>query len=119
MFFIVDGIGNVIGYPQIMVSLWLGAMYLVAVNVVIQFFYRYSVLCKGTSCSKRTFLAFYFIAVLYCFIHGFMIIPCLNEDSNNNLKMLMEHPLFQLETPSFTVMDTVGKNYLILKKNVT
>lgn len=95
-------------YAIILISLWLSGVYVTIINVLMQFLYRYNIMCMKRKLSNYEFLAIYCVAIIYSFTHGFAAMVCFDQMNDDYTKVLQTHPMYHFNTLSYTAGDTVS-----------
>ncbi|CAD5233502.1 unnamed protein product [Bursaphelenchus xylophilus] len=94
------------GHPfnMIMGCLWLGGMYTTILTLGMQFIYRYYALCKEPLPPTK-FAMIYMVGLCVCFadsFSGFFIFESISEE---NTKMVQQHPMYSNDTPGYMIDD--------------
>lgn len=87
-------------------ALWLSGMYATLVNVLMQFFYRFNVLCMRRKLSRTEFLLVYCVALCYAFVHGFAAFYCLEPRGAAYDRVLATNPMYRFDLPAYAAADS-------------
>uniref|UniRef100_A0A1I7SHX1 G protein-coupled receptor n=2 Tax=Bursaphelenchus xylophilus TaxID=6326 RepID=A0A1I7SHX1_BURXY len=114
MWFITTGPFIHSGYPynMLMSSLYLSGMYVTIMTIMVQFVYRYEVLCKNTTSMKK-FFKLYALGIIWSVVQGFLTWPCFDPPSEEDTAILKSHPMYTFDTPTYVNGDVKNLSTMI------
>lgn len=105
-------------FPLITTCLWMICLFLLIINLPMQFLYRYKVLCTGQGINWCHFSLIYIYSLSYVLIQGFLFSLFYyhrEEDIGKFRIILQKNSIYKDNTPQFIVGDTVSKLLKILQ----
>lgn len=94
-------------YPILAIALWLYSLYIVTINVGMQFLYRYNIVCMAKKWSSLKFFFIYCLASLYPLWMSVSYVLVFEGVTKEYTKELKTNPMYAFETPSYAACDMV------------